>query len=76
MTGDVRNPKTLLPTVEGLIAKAMRDKILTGAEAIFQAGKSGATAGGKTLMVGKKAGGAVLEGVKRLGGGLKKLIGR
>lgn len=76
VTGDVRNPKAHLPAVEGLIAKAMRDKILAGSEAILQAGKAGATAGGKALKVGKKAGGAVLEGVKRLGSGLKKLFGR
>lgn len=77
VTGDVRNPQAhLRPAVERLIAKAMRDKILAGPEAILRAGKTGTQVGAKALQVGKKTGGVMLEGAKRVGGWLKGLFGR
>ncbi len=77
VTGDVRNPKAnLQPVVERLVADALRDKILSSPTALLEAGKKATGTGVGALEMGKKAGEKGLDGVKQLGGGLKKLFGR
>ena len=77
VTGDVRNPRAnLQPAVERFIARALQHKILGAPEEIVRAGKKGVSASTKALEAGKKAGGVLVEGAKRLGSGLKRLFGR
>jgi uncharacterized protein involved in outer membrane biogenesis len=77
VTGDVRNPKANLhPAVERLVAKALKDRILSSPKTLLEAGKIGTGTGAKPLETSKKVGEAGVEGVKRLGSGLKKLFGR
>jgi uncharacterized protein involved in outer membrane biogenesis len=77
VTGDVRNPKAnLQPVVEELMAKAIRDQVLSAAQALIEARVKAPGAGAKTLEGGKKVDETGVEGTKKLGSGLKKLFGQ